>query len=126
MEDWATTWGMKFNAKKCYILSISNKGTNKFYQLNSYILKHVDNNPYLGLIISNNLKWSTHIDQVSKKASSTLGFIQRNLKKCPAHCKKTAYISLVRSTLEYGATVWDPHLEKDVHKLEKIQRKAVQ
>ena len=31
---------------------------------------------------------------------------------------------MVRSTLEYGATVWDPYLEKDVYKLESIQRKA--
>ena len=37
----------------------------------------------------------------------------------------TAYISLVRSTLEYGATIWDPYLEKDINKIEKIQRKAV-
>ena len=58
LETWAETWGMKFNAKKCYILSISNKGRNKFYELNSYILKHVDNNPYLGLIISKDLKWN--------------------------------------------------------------------
>ena len=42
------------------------------------------------------------------------GFVQRNLKRCPKSVKKTAYISLVRSTLEYGATVWDPFLEKDV------------
>ena len=98
LETWAETWGMKFNAKKCYILSISNKGRNKFYELNSYILKHVENNPYLGLIISKDLKWNAHIDQISKKASSTLGFIQRNLRKCKPQCKKTAYISLVRST----------------------------
>ena len=124
LETWAVTWGMKFNAKKCYILSISNKGRNKFYELNSYILKHVDNNPYLGLIISKDLKWNAHIDQISKKASSTLGFIQRNLRKCKPQCKKTAYISLVRSTLEYGATIWDPHQENNIYKLEKIQRKA--
>ena len=31
---------------------------------------------------------------------------------------------MVRSTLEYGATVWDPYHEKDVYKLESIQRKA--
>ena len=37
----------------------------------------------------------------------------------------TAYISLVRSTLEYGATIWDPYLEKDISKIEKIQRKAI-
>ena len=124
LEDWAQTWGMKFNAKKCYILSLSNNGISKFYQLNSYILKNVENNPYLGLIISKDLKWATHIDQIAKKSSSTLGFVQRNLKKCPEKCKRTAYISLVRSTLEYGATIWDPHLEKDIYKLEKVQRKA--
>ena len=48
----------------------------------------------------------------------------RNLKTCPSECKKTAYIALVRSTLEYGAVVWDPILEKDIIKIEKINRKA--
>ena len=125
LEIWAETWGMRFNAKKCYILSVSNKGIQKFYQLDSCILKEVDNNPYLGLMFSNDLKWTTHINKISNKASSTLGFIQRNLKKCPQECKKTAYIALVRSTLEYGSSVWDPYLEKDIYQLEKIQRKAV-
>ena len=124
LENWALTWGMRFNAKKCYILSVSNKGIQKFYELDSCILKEVDNNPYLGLTLSKDLKWETHINLISKKASSTLGFIQRNLKKCPQECKKVAYVALVRSTLEYGATVWDPYYEKDIYKLEKIQRKA--
>ena len=116
---------MKFKAKKCYILTITDKGQHKFYEVNNHILKHVNNNPYLGLTLSKDQKWSTHIDNISKKASSTLGFVQRNLKKCPKECKKTAYVALVRSTLEYGAAIWDPHLEKDITKLEKIQRKAV-
>ena len=71
LEIWASNWGMKFNAKKCYILSITNRGKHKFYELNSYILKHVENNPYLGLILSSDLKFSTHIDLISRKASST-------------------------------------------------------
>merc|ERR1712213_309084 len=78
---------MRFNAKKCYILSISKKGIQKFYQLDSTILKEVENNPYLGLTLSNDLKWSTHINKISNKASSTLGLIQRNLKECPPECK---------------------------------------
>lgn len=36
-----------------------------------------------------------------------------------------AYISLVRSTLEYGSIVWDPYKQQDIIKLEKIQRNAV-
>ena len=115
---------MSFNAKKCYILTVNNKGSHKYYQLNNQILKHVDKNPYLGIILSRDLSWSNHIDHICNKASATLGFLKRNLKHCPMECRKMAYIALVRSTLEYGASIWDPHLEKDINKLENIQRKA--
>ena len=104
LETWAADWGMLFNASKCYILSINSKSS-YYYQLNNTTLKHVDNNPYLGLLISKDLKWATHIEKICKKASSTLGFIQRNLRHCPTHCRKSAYIALVRSTLEYGSVV---------------------
>jgi hypothetical protein len=32
---------------------------------------------------------------------------------------------LVRSTLEYGAIIWDPYLQSDIDKIEKVQWKAV-
>ena len=35
-----------------------------------------------------------------------------------------AYIALIRSSLEYGATVWDPYLKQDVDRLERVQRQA--
>ena len=36
----------------------------------------------------------------------------------------TAYITLVRSTLEYAASIWDPYLAKDCDLLEKLQRRS--
>jgi hypothetical protein len=65
LEEWANKWGMRFNAKKCYTLSI-NKSSTRFYELNSHTLQEVSDNPYL--------KWSIHINKVCKKANATLGF----------------------------------------------------
>jgi hypothetical protein len=48
------------------------KKTHKFYQLGGHILEQVDLNPYLGLI-PEDLKWSTHISNITKKANSTIG-----------------------------------------------------
>ena len=123
LETWAHTWGMRFNAKKCYLMSINQKSTH-FYQLDSHILQQVPDNPYLGVTLSDNMKWNSHISKISKKANSTLGFLKRNLKHCPQDSRRTAYLSLVRSTLEYSSIVWDPYLQKDIDKLEKVQRQA--
>ena len=128
LEVWAHTWGMRFNASKCYILSINRTADRKslyHYQLNSTILKHVPENPYLGIQFSEDLTWRNHITKTTKKANSTLGFLKRNLNNCPRKCKLAAYVSLVRSVLEYGATLWDPHLKKDTNQLEQVQRRAL-
>ena len=128
LEAWASKWGMRFNASKCYILSIHKNSEKKslfHYQLDNVILKHVNENPYLGVLFSDDLTWRNHILKTTKKANCTLGFLKRNLQKCPRKCKQTAYVALVRSVLEYGTPLWDPYLKKDIDTIEQIQRKAL-
>ena len=55
LENGAAKWGMRFNAKKCYILSIRQKSSH-FYQLDGEILQQVDSNPYLSKFITWTLK----------------------------------------------------------------------
>ena len=66
----------------------------------------------------------THINSTCAKASSTLGFLKRNLKHCPPSTQRMAYIAMVRSILEYGAIIWDPYLQQDIDNIERVQRKA--
>ncbi|VDI06712.1 Hypothetical predicted protein [Mytilus galloprovincialis] len=124
LEEWAEKWGMRFNAKKCYVMSVNNKSSH-FYKLDNHILQQVQQNPYLGVIISDDLRWSAHIAKTVKKANSTLGFLRRNLRHCPKDGRKQAYIGLIRSLLEYASIVWDPYLIKDINALERVQRQAV-
>ena len=74
---------------------------------------------YLGVYVNHNLKWDHHIDQVTAKAARKLGFIRRNLRGATAECKKMAYITLVRSGMEYASIIWDPHTNTNSDKLEK-------
>ena len=50
--------------------------------------------------------------------------MRRNIRSCPMESRKAAYFSLVRSKLEYAATVWDPYYQHDIDRLENIQRRA--
>jgi len=76
----------------------------------------------LGIMLDSKLSFSTQIRYAAAKATKTLNFIRRNLSKCSQSTKAKAYSSMVRPTLEYCSTVWDPHFLKDINELEKVQR----
>jgi hypothetical protein len=78
------------------------------YYIHGKQLQIVDNAKYLGLTISKNLSWNNHVNNITKKANSTLAFLQRNIGNCPQRAKTQAYNTFVRPSLEYASTVWDP------------------
>ena len=67
---------------------------------------------------------SLHILTVAAKGQSKLAFLNRNLKGCPKKLRDTAYISLIRPTLEYSCSVWHPHKKSNKDKIEEVQRRA--
>ena len=119
-------WQMEFNPSKCKIVTISHKNNppQRKYVFCGVELEQVDSFPYLGVTISNKLKWSAHASMTTAKANKSLGTIQRNLWNCPKNVKEIAYTSLVRLKLGYASAAWDPFLKKDISALERVQRKA--
>ena len=79
---------------------------------------------YFGVTLSNDLQWSKHIATKTNKANSKISFLRRNLKGCLEKLKQTAYFSLIRSSMEYGTTVWDPYQKYNSDKVERVQRRA--
>ena len=94
------------------------------YSLTGQVLEEVMDAKYLGVTVSNDLEWSKHIATMTNKANSRLSFLRRNLKGCPEKLKQTAYFSLIRSSMEYGATVWDPYQKYNSDKVERVQRRT--
>ena len=119
--------GMRFNAAKCNVILVSQTCDPKLfnYSLTGQVLEEIMDAKYLGVTLGKDLKWSKHIATMTNKANSKLSFLCRNLKGCPEKLKQTAYFSLIRSFMEYGATVWDPYQKYNSDKVEKVQRRAV-
>ena len=126
LQAWEKANKMEFHPDKCQVLRITNK---RFPILYDY---HIHNTPlqivksakYLGVIIDSKLNWSPQISAICKKASTTLAFLQRNFFFCPQVVKDRCIKTLVRPTLEYGCSVWDPHQLNHIETLEKVQRRC--
>ena len=102
---------MRFQLVECNIMQITRKRIKKInasLSLEGTVLENVEKIKYLGVTITNDLKWNTHISNFCTKANRTLGFLGRNLVACPLDVKESAYKGLVRPILEYGSSVWDP------------------
>jgi len=124
LEQWAADWDMQFNPTKCHVLSANKRSHHHqyFYELCGVVLKSVESEKYLGMTLSSDLSWSSHIAAICTKANQKLGFIKRNLKGTPRELNCLAYVAFVRSAMEYASIIWDPHFIKDSDALERVQK----
>ena len=54
----------------------------------------------------------------------TLGLLRRILKPYSQYVKEQAYFTIVRPIVEYAAAAWNPHTNRDVTKIEQVQKKC--
>ena len=123
LVSWAEKWQMKFNVEKCKVLHIGNNNDHVSYSMDGVQLNKVDQERDLGVIISSDLKPSTHCKEVVKKANKLVGFIGRTFEYKSEKVIRTLYNSLIRPHLEYCVQFWCPYYKKDIDKLERVQCK---
>ena len=102
---------MRFQPVKCNMMWLVKK-LNKIqasYLLEGTVLENVESIKYLGVTITNDFKWNTHISNFCTKANRTLGFLRRTLFSCLQDVKVAAYNGMVCPILENERSVWDPH-----------------
>ena len=127
LGSWARKWDMRFQPVKCNMMQLTRKRIKKIhasYTLEGTNLENVESIKYLGVTITSDLRWNTHVSNVCTKANRTLGFLRRNLHSCPQEVKEAAYKGLVRPVLDYGSSVWDPPGVVLQEELESVQKRA--
>ncbi|XP_047990755.1 uncharacterized protein LOC125229860 [Leguminivora glycinivorella] len=126
VAEWSETNQLHFNTSKCKVIAFSRSRVPlvKQYNIKETVLDRVDEITDLGLTLDTRLNFRTHVTNICKKANRVLGFIMRvSSQFSDTRVSLLLYSAYVRSKLEFGACVWDPHESKYTLMIEKIQRK---
>ena len=98
IEEWSLSNYLSFNAGKCKYMIVSRKQSPTVpsdpLKLFGNPMQRVDCYKYLGLLLTMNLSWSTHITSICSKAKKVVGLIYRRFR--PVHSQAT--LPVVSST----------------------------
>ena len=129
IENWGTGSLVSFNQSKTKQAVISREPNQNF----ALVLRNgneLDTSTSvtqlgLGLSLSSNLTWKTHIHSLAKHASQKLGFLARARGFFSSSHLLSIYKSQIRPSLEYCSHVWGGAPKSTLCLLDKVQSKAI-
>jgi hypothetical protein len=124
IAKWSKSWGMNFNVNKCNVLHVGKTNIRSTYFMSGRALTATDVQRDLGVVISDDFKFTKQCIEACKKANKVLGFIYRNFDHKSKDIILPLYKSLVRPHLEYAIQFWNPYFVKDIEILEQVQKRA--
>ena len=126
VQSWADNWNSTFNAKKSCHMVISRSSSasqSPPISLHGVSVPSAKVTRHLGLVITCDLKWSSHVSRLLTGVSWKVALLKRLLFRCylPLSVFSYLYTVLLRPCLEYASVVWDNCSSSDTHSLERIQ-----
>ena len=124
LANWCEANQMLFNYDKCHLISFGRKSSNTSLNKLGQPLSRVNQENDLGVILTNNLKWSIHFTTACRKANTMLSLIKRNSSPSLTwHHKLNMCKSMIVTIIMYGSCVCFPS-KTDLKTIEQVQRRA--
>ena len=122
IEKWGKDNLVLFNQRKTKQAVISRRQNSNFPPV---LMNGNELDTQLGLSLSSNLTWKTHIHSPAKHASQKLGFLARVRRFFSSSHLLTIYKSQIRPSLEYCSHVWGGAPKSTLCLLDKVHSKAI-
>ena len=123
VDSWAKANSLKLNVTKTKAIIFSRKYHTPTFclSLNGSSIPIVTSLKFLGVTLSNNLSWCEHINNICLRSKRQLGLIHRHFHAAPRVARERLYVSTVLPYLDYCSSVWNPHHQKNIAKLNSVQ-----
>ena len=123
--EWCRLWRLNMNVRKClyihYVPINSKKNDIPNYKMEDIELDRKKQAKDLGVIISDNLKFHEHVNQICSKTRGEIGRVRRSFVSRSPQFLRNLFKTYVRPHLEHCANVWNPMNQTDIQKIEKTQ-----
>ncbi len=122
---WADVNNMTFNSNKFQYINFTStniKSSNAYLSSDSNTINATDTVKDLGISMSHDCMFDTHISHISLKCSQLCGWILRTFHARHSLLMMTLFKSLVISRLDYASQLWSPYKLHHINQIEKIQR----
>jgi hypothetical protein len=123
--EWARTWGMQFNEKKCKVMYVGHNNTKQAYYMNGHQLERTETERDIGVSVAQNLKQEEQCKKAARTAQTVLSQLTRAFHFRDRHVFVRLYVQYVRPHLEFAVPAWSPWQEGDKEVLERVQKRAV-
>lgn len=123
LHSWIEDAGFRLQLKKTRCMLISRKRnppTPRMF-MGGKEIERVTSFKLLGVIVTDDLNWSSHISQVCVRSKRLLGCLYRTFNLASTSCLGFIYKAVVRPVLEYASCVWNPPHAVHREKLERVQ-----
>ena len=126
LKEMATKWLITFHPQKTEVMLISNIFNDYDLEIkfDTNVLKIVDAQIHLGVILSSNNKWTKLIDLIIDSASKQIRFLRKLKYKLSKDTLNKLYLTYIWPLLEYASEVWDECSITDSTRIEKVQLHA--
>jgi len=136
VSQWYKDNKLVLNSNKCNFIIFCPRQKKRFIDLiianfgygltlDAQKLNRIYSTTYLGIIISYDLSWQLHVNNICKKTSIHLGILGKLRHYLPRNILIQYYYANVQSYLIYGVIIWGPTYPDTVNTLEVIINKSI-
>ena len=120
-----SSWQLPMAIPKCSLFQIGSHFNHSLYfpfTLNNIPLSQIRTVRDLGILVDDNLKFNSHINEILKRSNQRANLIHRTFLSGNQSPLITAYKVYVRPLLEYNSIIWSPSQIGLISNIESVQR----
>lgn len=125
--EYTSAWQLRINVSKCFVLTVCNRRRSPLvhycYFIDGQAVQHTDSIRDLGVTISSDLHFNSHISTIVGKAMQRTSILLRGFISRDLHLMRNAFITYIRPLLEFNSVLWNPIQVFLIDSLENVQRK---